>query len=110
MAPATTVVGESAMARHFATVACDRPRVGPENLPGAIGILADADNPGEIVGIAFGAGHVGGWRWDWGRPGSEPEDLGPREATWRLVVGKVEVEGRIVLRAGEFVELAEDTL
>jgi hypothetical protein len=96
------------MARYFASVARDRPRVGPEDLPGAIGILADADKPGEIVGIAFGAGHVGGWRWDWGRPGSEPEDLGPREATWRLVVGKVELEGRFVLRMGEFVGLAED--
>jgi hypothetical protein len=79
-------------------------------LPGAIGILADADKSGEIVGIAFGAGHIGGWRWDWSRPGSEPEDLGPREATWRLVVGKVEVEGRFVLRMGEFVELAEDAI
>jgi hypothetical protein len=77
-------------------------------LPGAIGIRADADRPGKVFGIAFGAGHVGGWRWDWGRPGVEPEYLGPREATWRLVVGKVEVEGRFALRAGEFVELAED--
>jgi hypothetical protein len=70
------------MGRYFANAARDRPRVGPGDLPGAIGILADADKPGEIVGIAFGAGHVGGWRWDWGRPGSEPEDHGPREATW----------------------------
>jgi hypothetical protein len=47
------------MARDFAHVARDRPRIGPEDLPGAIGILADADRPGDIVGIAFGAGHVG---------------------------------------------------
>jgi len=49
-----------AMARDFANVARDRPRVGPDDLPGAIGILAD--RPGEIAGIAFGAGHIGGWR------------------------------------------------
>jgi hypothetical protein len=98
------------MPRHFANAARDRPRVGPGDLPGAIGILADADQPGEIVGIAFGADHLGGWRWDRGRPGSEPEDLGPREATWRLVVGKAELEGRFVLRLSEFVELAEDAL
>ncbi len=51
------------MARHFANVARDRPRVEPDNLPGAIGILAVADGPGETVGIAFGAGHIGGWPW-----------------------------------------------
>jgi hypothetical protein len=98
------------MARYFANAARDRPRVGPGDLHGAIGILAGADQPGEIVGIAFGAGHVGGWRWDWGRPGSEPEDLGPREATWRLVVCKAVLEGRFALRMGEFVELAEDAI
>jgi hypothetical protein len=54
--------------------------------------------------------HIGGWRWDWSRPGVEPEDLGPREAIWRLMVAKVEVEGRFVLRMGEFVELAEDAI
>jgi hypothetical protein len=42
------------------------------------------------------------------RPGVEPEDLGPREATWRPVVGKAEVEGRFALRMGEFVERSED--
>jgi hypothetical protein len=96
------------MPRYFANVARDRPRVGPEDVPGAIGILADADQPGEIVGIAFGAGHIGGWRWGWSRPAVEPEYLGHREATWRLVVGKAEVDGRFALRRGEFVELAED--
>ena len=98
------------MKGSLANVARDRPRVAPGDLPGAIGLLADAGKPGEIVGIAFGAGHVGGWRWDWSRPGVEPEYLGPREATWRLVIGKAEVEGRFVLRRGEFVELAEDAL
>ncbi len=38
------------------------------------------------------------------------EDLGPPEVTWRLVLGKDELEGRYVLRHGVFVELAEDTL
>jgi hypothetical protein len=33
---------------------------------------------------------------------------GQREATWRLVIGKAEVDGRFVLRMGEFVALAED--
>jgi hypothetical protein len=98
------------MARCFSNVARDRSRVGPDDLPGAIGILADADKPAEIVGIAYGSGHIGGWRWDWSRPSSEPEDLGPREATWRLVVGEFKVESRSVLRRGEFFELAEDAL
>jgi hypothetical protein len=98
------------MARHFTSVGRHQPRVGPEDLPGVIGLLADVDKPGEIVGVAFGADHLGGWRCDWSRPGVEPEDLGPREATWRLVVSKVEVEFRFVLRAGELVELAEDAI
>ena len=42
--------------------------------------------------------------------GVEPEDLGPREAKWRLVIGEAEVEGRFVLRKGEFIELAEDAV
>lgn len=96
------------MAGDFANVAHDRLRAGPDDLPGAIGILAHADRPGEIAGIAFGAGHIGGWRWGWSRPGVEPEGLGSCEAIWRLLVGKVEVEGRFVLRMGEFVEPAED--
>ena len=77
-------------------------------MPGAIGILTDADKPGEIVGIAFGAGHFGGWQVGLEPATAEPEYLGPREATWWLVVGKAELEGRFVLRMGEFVELAED--
>jgi hypothetical protein len=52
------------MARHFTNVGRHQPRFGPEDLSGAIGLLADADKPGEIVGIVFGAGHVGGWRRD----------------------------------------------
>jgi hypothetical protein len=104
------VLGGSTRPHYFADVARDRPRLGPGDLPGAIGILVDPTRPGEIVGIAFGAGHLGGWRWDRGRPGSEPEDLGPREATWRLVVGKAELEGRFALRMCEFVELAEDAI
>jgi hypothetical protein len=82
-------------------------RIAPEDL-GTIGITAGPDDPWPI-GIAYGAGHVGGWRWDWNRPGSEPEYLGKPEAVWRLVVGKVEVEGRFVLQADVFVELAEGT-
>jgi hypothetical protein len=98
------------MPRYFANVARDRPRIGPDDLPGAIGILSAPDKPGDIIGIAYGAGHTGGWRWDWSRPGAKPEYLGPREATWRLVIGKAEIEGRFVLRMGEFVELAEDAV
>ena len=41
------------MGRYFSTVARDRPRVGPEDLPGAIGLLADPAKLGEIAGIAF---------------------------------------------------------
>jgi hypothetical protein len=73
-------------------------RIGPAELPGAIGITAAPGEPMPI-GIAYEAGHVGGWRGE--------DYLGKREATWRLVVRKVEVDGRFVLRSGEFVELAD---
>jgi hypothetical protein len=96
------------MPRYFANIARDRPRIGPDDLPGAIGILSAPDKPGDIIGIAYGAGHTGGWRWDWSRPGSEPEYLGPREAAWRLVIGRAEVDGRLALRMGEFVEFGEE--
>jgi hypothetical protein len=56
------------------------------------------------IGIAYEVGRIGGLDWDTGEP------IGPREAVWRLVVGKDEVEGRFVLRAGRYVELAEDIL
>jgi hypothetical protein len=45
----------SVMARHFINVGRHQPRVGPEELPGAIGLLADADKPGEIFGIRLTA-------------------------------------------------------
>ena len=95
------------MPRYFSTCGQSRRRLGPDDLPGAIGVISEGGEPGDIVGIAYSAGHLGGWLWDWSRPGSEPVDLGPREGTWRLVVGKAEVDGRFVLRMGEFVELAE---
>jgi hypothetical protein len=77
-------------------------RVRPGQLPSAIGVV---EGPGSSwpIGIAYGAGHLGGWRWD------TDEDLGPVEPVWRLVVGKDEVDGRFVLRGGRFVELAEDS-
>jgi hypothetical protein len=82
------------MARYFANVA----RISPDEVPGAIGVLSDPSKPGDVIGIAYAADHLGGWRGDWSRAGSEPgtgrvdpEYLGSREATWRLVVGKAEV-------------------
>jgi hypothetical protein len=57
------------------------------------------------------AGYTGGWRPIFDGPNRDwrvdSVNLGPTEAVWRLVVNKVEVQGRFVLRSGEFVELAE---
>jgi len=93
--------------RYFSTCGQNKRRVRPDDLPGAIGVIPEGGGPGDIAGIAFWSGHVGGWKWDWSRPRSEPVDLGPIEATWRLTIGKAEVDGRFALRMGEFIELAE---
>jgi hypothetical protein len=106
------------MPRYFANTARNRPRLSPGELPGAIGVLSDPSKPGDIIGIAYAAGYLGGWltvfdgpNRDWQR---DSVYLGKPETTWRLVVGKgegkVEVNGRFVLRMGEFVGLAEDAV
>lgn len=78
------------------------PSVKPGRLPSAIGVMQGPDDSMPI-GIAYQAGHLGGWRWE------TDEELGPVEPVWRLVVGKEEVEGRFALRDGRFVRLAETT-
>jgi hypothetical protein len=98
------------MPRYFANVARTIARVGPDDYPFALGVLSDRLVSASIIGTAYGSGHLGGWRTDFSKPGFPSEDLGPREAVWRLVIGKAEVEGRFALRRGEFVELAEDAL
>jgi hypothetical protein len=85
----------------FYSTASNAPRVAPGRLPCAIGVTPAPDDPAPI-GIALEAGRIGGLDWDTGEP------IGPREAAWRLVVGKEDVEGRFVLRGGRFVELADD--
>jgi hypothetical protein len=85
----------------FFSNASKAPRVAPGRLPCAIGVVASLASPSPI-GIAYEVGRVGEFDWD------TDEDLGPREAIWRLVVGKEDVEGRFVLRGGVFVGLAED--
>ena len=95
------------MPRYFANVARERRRIAPEDLPGAIGVTLDPARPGDVVGMAFAAGHLGGFVEDRSRRGPGHRDLGPREAVWRIVLGKAEVDGRFVLRSGEFVELGE---
>ncbi len=77
---------------YFAAVAPDHIRMKPGELPGAIGIISDRDKPGSIVGIAYECPHLGGWRVDYSVPGYPSEDLGRMKATWRLVIGKQEVE------------------
>jgi hypothetical protein len=98
------------MPRYFANVARTVARLGPDDMPHALGVLADREDPGSIIGIAYGAGWLGGWRTDFSKPGFPSEDFGPREAVWRIVIGKAEIEGRFALRMGEFIELAEDAL
>ena len=75
----------------------DGPILGRDESP-ALGVVT-ADSPVMPVGIAYPTGHVGGWQGE--------DFLGKPEATWRLMIGKVEVEGRFLLRGGAFVELAE---
>jgi hypothetical protein len=76
------------------------PRVKPGDIPGSIGVTPSPDDHMPI-GIASEAGRIGGHDWEADR------SLGPKDAVWRLVVGKEEVEGRFALRSGRFVELAE---
>jgi hypothetical protein len=85
---------------RFYSNASKAPLVKPGDIPGSIGVCDAPDNPSPI-GIASEVGRVGGFDWDTDR------DLGPREAVWRLVVGKEELDARFVLRGGRFVELAE---
>jgi hypothetical protein len=88
------------MPRYFSS-ASDKPRLKPGEIPFAIGVL---DAPGALmaVGVAYPAGAIGGVDRDTG------ESLGPLEAVWRLEVGGEALDGRWVLRRGEFGELAED--
>ena len=86
---------------RYCSNASSAPRVKPGQLPSAIGVGVPTDISAPI-GIAYEAGRIGGYNWE------NDRDLGPREAAWRLVVGKEEVEGRFVLRGGRFVELDED--
>jgi hypothetical protein len=86
---------------EFYSNASHKPMVAPGELPGSISVIPSPANP-LPVGIASEVGRIGGLDWDTGEP------IGPREAVWRLVVGKEDVEGRFALRFGRFVELAED--
>ena len=87
-----------------------------DGLPAA-GVLADPLIPKSIIGIAYPYSHVGGYRL--GNDLANP--IAPPEVVWRLVLdrswrdGKIvplacreTLDGRFVLRDGEFVELAED--
>jgi hypothetical protein len=89
------------MTGPFYSNASNAPRVAPGDVPGSISVIPSPDKPLPI-GITSEVGRAGGFDWD------TDEDHGPREAVWRLVVHKREVEGRFALRGGVFVELAED--
>lgn len=94
-----------------------RPRSRPADGLPAAGVMADPAVPKSVIGIAYPYSHVGGYR-----AGDDPRvDPEPPEVVWRLVLdrawrdGKVvplpakeALDGRFVLRDGEFVELAED--
>ncbi len=93
-----------------------RPRSRPSDSLPAAGVIADPRAPKSIIGIAYPYTHVGGCRLG-DAPQVEPE---PPEVVWRLVLdrawrdgrvvlleAKETLDGRFVLRDGEFVELAE---
>jgi hypothetical protein len=88
------------MTRYYSN-ASKAPLVKPGDIPGSIGVCDAPDNPSPI-GIASEVGRIGGFDWQADR------SLGPVEAVWSLAIGKEDVEGRFALRAGRFVELAED--
>jgi hypothetical protein len=73
------------MPQYFANAATGRPRRAPGELPCAIGVLAAPDRP-KACGIAYPAGHVGGW--------AGGDYLGRPKATWRLVVDGEDLDGR----------------
>ena len=91
----------------------DRPSDG---LP-AIGVIADWAQPHSIIGIAYPYTHIGGCQLGDAWNG----DYAPPEVVFRLVLdrawlddrivaleAKETLDGRFVLRNGEFIELSED--
>lgn len=87
-----------------------------DGLP-AIGVMADRNIHRSIIGIAYPYTHVGGCR-----PDDDPRaDYDPPEVVWRLILdgawrdgriveleAKETLDGRYVLRFGEFIELSEE--
>ena len=94
------------------------PRSRPSDRLPAAGIIADPTLPKSIIGIAYPTTHIGGCR-----PGDDPlSPAEPPEVVWQLVLDRTwqdqrtiklasrqTLEGRYVLRNGEFLEIAEDT-
>ena len=93
-----------------------QPRSRPSDGLPAIGVIADRAFPKSIIGIAYPWTHVGGCQ-----PADDRQaDYQTPEVVWRLVLdrtweekrvanleAKQTLDGRYVLRDGEFVELAE---
>lgn len=93
-----------------------QPRIRPSDGLPAAGVVADPTVSKSIIGIAFPYTQIGG---STANQGSNPEHT-PPEVVWRIVLDrcwsnghvikletKQTLEGRYVLRDGEFVELAE---
>ncbi len=104
------------MIRYYSNLA-PQPRSRPSDGLPAVGVMANPVVPKSIIGIAYPYTHIGGCRVG-DNPRVDPE---PPEVVWRLVLDrewrddrvvnladKETLEGRYVLRNGEFVALAED--
>ena len=95
-----------------------QPRSRPSDGLPASGVLADSTVLKSIIGIAYPTTHIGGCR-----PTDNPWlDTELPEVVWHLVLdrawrggktipleSKNSLDGRFVLRDGEFIELAEET-
>lgn len=97
------------------------PRIRPNDGPTAVGIMADPAVPLSLIGIAYPYSHIGGVSE--ATHDRDILDAPPPEVVWRLVLDrawvggvavlradKLTLDGRFVLRAGRFVELAEDAI
>ncbi len=87
-----------------------------DGLP-AIGVMADRSISRSIIGIAYPYTHIGGCH----HLDDPSADYDPPEVVWRIVLdrawrderiveleAKETLEGRYVLRDGEFIELSEE--
>ena len=119
--PATIDPDPEAGAIYYADAYQSRPRIKPNDRVGACWFRADPARSAPLLGMAEPRGHIGGTTWE--TPFAALADAPPPEVVWQLVLEyarvasqtvrlakKQTLDGRFVLRLGQFVELAEDAV